>query len=535
MLKTKGRNKRKGYNKQLGVGLALKAVLILAFVVVTVTVTGGYFYFCTARQSLRNADRLHAERMGQAIGLAAQHDLHRNKFIPLQRLATDLLRNDRVHYVALLDEDGTVVATASQGPHAERWAELISLPVSVSGASQVNDDVLTLSRPIIAPSQDGRAPEIVGAVRLALDTSSTTTRLVAVQQRMGVIAAAIVLCGIPLGYLLVWRVMVQPVKKLASLMHDLAGGDFSARLRMKRNDEIGQLAKGFNTMAFEVDRMRKHLMLSADRLEQKVQDRTTELEMTNRRLRDAIREKDDFLRAVSHDLNAPLRNIAGMATMIMMKWQSELPEEVVARLQRIQTNVDMETSMISELLELSRIKTRPQKRESVDMGRLISVLKGTFEYELKERDIEVDIVGNMPSIYVEKNRIRQAFQNLIDNAIKYMHRSRGGRIEVGYKFVDGYHRFCVADTGPGIPHEQLDRIFTVFRRGDNPLVGKVDGKGVGLALVKTVVANYDGRAWAESEVGKGSKFYIALSDHCVQANESPRSDNRKAVSAGSEK
>ena len=159
----------------------------------------------------------------------------------------------------------------------------------------------------------------------------------------------------------------------------------------------------------------------------------------------------------------------------------------------------------------------------VDMGELLASLARTFEFELKQHNTVVDIQSTMPVLYVEKSRMRQVFQNLIDNALKYMDREEGGRIEAGYELVDGFHRFWIADNGPGIAPEQQKKIFYVFRRAENT-VGKVKGKGVGLALVKSVVANYQGRAWIDSRLGHGSRFYVDLAVPCTEPPAAPGND-----------
>ena len=280
--------------------------------------------------------------------------------------------------------------------------------------------------------------------------------------------------------------------------------------RIRHTDEIGQLGNAFDTMAGELARMRDELLEANEQLERKVNERTEELQVANGRLRSEMTEKEEFLRAVSHDLNAPLRNVAGMATMIVMKWRDQLPEEVLARLQRIQANVDIEASLIGELLELSRIRTRPQKRQVVDLDRLIYGVAETFDFELKSRGIDLEIAPGMPVLYVEPTRLRKVFQNLIDNAIKYMHRPQGGWIRIGYRRTKRSHEFTVADNGPGIAAAERERIFCVFRRADSAAAAEVQGKGVGLALVRSVVSNYDGRAWVESELAEGSTFHVAL-------------------------
>ena len=225
-------------------------------------------------------------------------------------------------------------------------------------------------------------------------------------------------------------------------------------------------------------------------------------------------EKEDFLRAVSHDLNAPLRNIAGMASMIATKYRNHIPEDGLARLQRIEANVEVETGLINELLELSRIKTRPEARTMVNFEALLEELHRAFEYELKAKSIELAIRRPMPTLYVERNRLRQVFQNLLDNAVKYMSDRPDGKIEIGHSIADGMHLFYVADNGPGIAPEDQERIFYVFRRAATAI--GLAGKGVGLALAKSIVSNYEGRIWVESEPGSGSAFYVALSAECTR-------------------
>jgi signal transduction histidine kinase len=214
-----------------------------------------------------------------------------------------------------------------------------------------------------------------------------------------------------------------------------------------------------------------------------------------------------------------MRNIAGMATMIVMKHRDELPEDVVARLQRIQSNVDQQSSLIHELLEISRITSRPEMRSEVDMYELLRSLTGTFEYEIQKRGIELRIEEPMPTLWIEKNRIRQVFQNLIDNAIKYMHREVGGRIVIRHRHDGSMYEFEVSDNGPGIPEDQQEQIFVVFRRGGQRVGRNAEGKGVGLTVVRTIALNYGGRAWVRSKPGEGTSFLFTLNEDCVRPSE----------------
>jgi len=510
-MEQRGRMSEPRTTEHFRIGLQLKSAIILTLVVLGVTAAGGWFYYDTTRRSLRSSDRRHAARLAKVLGMAGQYDLRRaGRDSLLRDLVTDLLRMDNVRYVALVDAQGLVVASACGEADPQRWASLVNLPVAVSTTRQVSDDTLILTRPIITRNVSWYKERLVGAVRIVFDTQGTTARLKGVQHRMAAVAGALVLCGIPVGYLGVWRLMLKPLRRLLAVTGRLARGDFGARSEVRRGDEIGRLASAFDSMTGELARMRDELLEANEQLEQKVAERTEELQVANLRLRSEMGEKEEFLRAVSHDLNAPLRNVAGMATMVMIKWRDQLPEEVLARLQRIQANVDEETSLIAELLELSRIRTRPQKRQVVEMGELLRHVGETFDYELRSRSIDLEIAAGMPALYVEKNRIRKVFQNLIDNAIKYMHRTEGGWIRIDYRRGKRMHEFSVSDNGPGIPEDQHEKVFCIFRRAENAAATDVQGKGVGLAAVRTVVSNYDGRAWVRSQPDCGSTFFVAL-------------------------
>jgi len=492
------------------IGLQLKAVLILVAVVVTVVTVGGWAYLARCRAWARGRDMRHAGRMGQALALAARQDLQRGFDVGLQRLVNEAVAQENIRFAALLDTDGQVVATAGRGgATARRWAGLVALLPSVHDTRQVSPWAITLARPIVTRRPAGQGAELIGGLRLVVDTSATTAELARIQQRIALVGTAIVLAAVPLGYLMVWRVVIQPLRRLVTMARRLAQRDFGARAGRHRNDEIGELEEAFDSMAEEVARGRQALIEANEELERKVRERTAALEQTNQRLRAEVTEKEDFLRAVSHDLNAPLRNIAGMVQMLRRTEAAEWAAPARRRLDRIEANVKIENDLIAELLDLSRIKSRPQPRRRVDMGSLLGELAEAFRETLDARGIALEIAEGLPRLYVEERRIRQVFQNLIDNAIKYMDRRTGGRIRIGHERRDGMHVFHVADNGPGVPADSRESIFYVFRRAARTDAA-VEGKGVGLAVVRTVAANYGGRAWVESRPGEGASFYVSL-------------------------
>jgi len=494
------------------IGLQVKSVLVLAIVVLAATATGGSLYYAVTKRILQRNDHQRAERLASGLAVAAAPSLARGDRAALQIMVTELLSHSDVHHVCILDPTGMTVASAERVVPGVYRPQLLPEPASVSYDLARGTGFLEMGRPAVLPASGG-ADALAGAVRVVVDISETAAILRNVQQQVALIAAAVALCAMPLGYLLVWRVFVQPVRRLAQTTRKLGEGDFYARAEACGNDEIGELANAFDVMAERLQASQRQLQRANESLERKVAERTHDLEHANGRLRQEMAEKEDFLRAVSHDLNAPLRNVAGMVTMLTAKWRQRLPEDVLARLERIQANVDTETELINELLELSRIKTRPQARRWVDFGELLAQVKDAFEYDLQHRGITLEIHPPMPRLHVERNRMRQVFQNLIDNAIKYMSDREDARIEIDYALVDRMHRFRVSDNGPSIAPDDQDRIFYVFRRAATTRAAKVPGKGIGLALVRSVATNYDGRAWVESAPGAGAAFYVELNTH----------------------
>jgi signal transduction histidine kinase len=223
-----------------------------------------------------------------------------------------------------------------------------------------------------------------------------------------------------------------------------------------------------------------------------------------------IAEKEDFVRAVSHDLNAPLRNIEGMTSMLLSKHKDKFEPDIVHRLERIQKNVEVESELISELLELSSIKSKRQKLELVDLETIVKDLADVFENDLRSKQIQLMLDTPLPPMTAERARIRQVLQNLIDNAIKYMGSGSTREIHIGCTLAPLEAEFYVRDTGMGIDPADIAKVFNIFRRGRSSQVQDVAGKGVGLASVKSIIQMYCGRIWVESKPGEGSTFKFTI-------------------------
>jgi signal transduction histidine kinase len=240
-------------------------------------------------------------------------------------------------------------------------------------------------------------------------------------------------------------------------------------------------------------------------------DKSAKLESLNQ-------EMEDLLYVASHDLRAPLINAQGFSRELQVgveqlrSHNGKAPEvkaalaDVDESLQFILTAVARMDVLISSLLNVSRVATRTNPTEQVDLNALVRKLAESFHYQLAEKGITLAI-DPLPSVTGDTVRLGQLFGNLIDNAIKYMASRGERRIHVGVRADSSEPRFFVRDTGPGIPKAQHDQVFRLFRRLTN---GDCPGEGIGLTMVRKIVEKHGGRIWVESEPPAGTTFWFTL-------------------------
>ena len=436
----------------------------------------------------------------------------------LQAMAESQVVGEQILSVAFVDAAGKPIAWARRDgiDAAALQPEGTTSPREITTAA---GDALISSVPIV--SKDHGSNSLAGRVVVVTSTRSVGHSTQAMIQLIVLVGTGVTFTAGMLAWILLSRSR-KPLKDLVASVRSVIAGHTEALNEVRDNDDVAEIAvafnellKGLHTNRAQLARANEELASLIRGLEQKIADRTAQLEAANGRLSGEIAEKEDFLRAVSHDLNAPLRNISGMVSMLMLKNKDSLPDEVVTRLERIKKNVEVETDLINELLELSRIKTRRQSLDLVDTESLVWDLRGTFENDLKTRHIDLILETSLPPLYAERARIRQLFQNLIDNAIKYMGDGPVREIRIGCRVSVTEASFYVRDTGLGIDPEDIDKVFFVFRRGRGEVNQKVSGKGVGLASVKSIVETYAGQIRVESTLGAGSTFHFTINGKYV--------------------
>ena len=494
-------------------------LILITLLFAVVSVVGAIFFFST-KSMLQTSQA--AQVTSFAYGLAATlGDLDSPNPAMVQNDFNALDKTPNLEFVILTDTTGRQIAGFIADPvHWEQFHRQLqsadgqdALPVTRLGqvinihAGDAPGCGITV--PVFNRNAHGEPARLLGYLHAAFGTQAAAAQLRFMQSFVIFTCMGVVLLTIPVAGLIARHITI-PIQRLALAAHTLAEGDLSHRVASTRRDELGDLAAAFNRMADTVERQQADIRRSNAGLEQKVAERTAELEKLNQRLQAEMSEKEDFLRAVSHDLSAPLRNIAGMAGMLALKYQNSLEKDALQRLDRIQKNVQVESELINEILELSRIKSRRDKIERVDLHELATAVAEGFGGDLETRGITLRLLARLPVMRCEKMRLRQVFQNLIDNAIKYMRDDGPREVRIGLQRGAAELLFSVEDTGMGIARDDLPNLFHVFRRAKNAAVMKVPGKGVGLASVKSILENYNGRLWATSVEGRGATFHFAL-------------------------
>jgi signal transduction histidine kinase len=231
------------------------------------------------------------------------------------------------------------------------------------------------------------------------------------------------------------------------------------------------------------------------RTQQELADLALALERTNHEL-------DSFAYAASHDLRAPLRGIGNLAQWIEEDLLSsgQLKGETREMLDLMRLRMHRMEGLIEGLLQYSRAGRTHLEPELVDVGRLVQEVVDLLS---PPADATIRIAADLPSLRTARLPLQQVFMNLIGNAIKHANRD-DAEITIDAKRVGPFYEFSVQDNGPGIPPDFQDRIWGIFQTLESR--DRVEGAGIGLALVKKIVESQKGRAWVESAPGHGATF-----------------------------
>jgi signal transduction histidine kinase len=334
----------------------------------------------------------------------------------------------------------------------------------------------------------------------------------------GIIAAAVMavalLAAYGLGRLLQGRIS-DPLLALAETAKAVsARQDYSVRAPRVGSDELGVLTDAFNLMLGRIEEQNRALRGSKAELEQRVADRTRELEERNEELRRnaaellaANTELDAFAYSVSHDLRAPLRSIDGFSQVLLEDYATRLDEAGQDSLQRVRAASQRMAVLIDDLLKLARVTRAEMHTEPVDLSAMARDIVAELQRTAPERPIEFAIAPGL-KVQGDSRLLRVVLDNLLRNSWKYTGNQPRPRIEFATAEDNGQRVFMVRDNGAGFDMKYADKLFGVFQRLHTST--EFEGTGVGLATVRRIITRHGGRIWAEGVVDRGATFYFTL-------------------------
>ncbi|HZX33413.1 MAG TPA: ATP-binding protein [Rhodocyclaceae bacterium] len=269
------------------------------------------------------------------------------------------------------------------------------------------------------------------------------------------------------------------------------------------------------------ERQRRLEWINAE-LEQRVSERTQQLEHANEVLLQANIELQHFAHAMAHDLQTPLRSIVGFAQLAQARMQQYGDREIDDWSAQVVNNAKRLQTLIQGLLAYARLDARAIRVEPADMNRVFDEVVGSLQVIVRETGAVVGR-GELPTLPCVRTQIGQVLQNLIENGIKY-NRAPSPKVFVSCRPAGDGWEFTVADNGMGIDPKHHDRVFGMFSRLH--AYGDIPGTGIGLALCRRIVERHGGRIWVESREGEGATFHFTL-----PAERSPAPTTDPALSA----
>ncbi len=303
-------------------------------------------------------------------------------------------------------------------------------------------------------------------------------------------------------------IVLKPLNTLTSNFNELDKNEnISTKLYTERNDEIGSLARSFDSLIGHLKQRMRELA------EKQFMTNCLNIELTKAsdKLQETNAELKNFVYVASHDLREPLRKITVFAEMLKNSLKDKIGHEEVENLHYMVDGAERMKKMIDGLLVYSRVSTQPHPFQKVDLNEVVAqISKFELAVLIEEKNVIIEVPKPLPIIVGDVSQMTQLMQNIIANGIKYQTKGNRPVIKITSKpAADGMVQIEVTDNGIGIKPEYHSSVFGMFKR----LHGKeYEGTGIGLATCRKIVERHNGTIGLESQPGHGSTFWFTIAE-----------------------
>lgn len=418
-----------------------------------------------------------------------------------QAARTEIPKDGIVH---VLDQRGIILA---RWPGPEKWVgkpfpdlkALAAMQSRRQGTIETRSagDVKRLSA--FTPLGSGSVTNLLVTVGIPLSAAyaEVNRRLAMNMTLLGIVA----LLALVTAWIYADKYVLRPVRALTATTRQVTDGDLGARTGLPQGPgELNELARVFDHMTERLQQQRLQNENLQAELEDRVKERTAELELSNKEL-------EAFSYSVSHDLRAPLRHIHGYIDKLQEDAAASLNAENRELLKLVATSTKRMGTLIDDLLEFSRMGRVELSKTSVNMDELLAEVLQEIQRDTEGRTITWTI-DPLPVVFGDRALLKQVWANLLFNAVKYTRHRANAEISVTARTFPHEFEFCVRDNGAGFDMRHADKLFRVFERLHNP--DEFEGTGIGLANVRRIIIRHRGRTWAEGKLDAGAAFYFTL-------------------------
>ena len=506
---------------------SLKTKIILTVVIAVVVVEGIFLYLNIRSLSQLMIQKTEEEafNLSETIRLSIRNAMIKDRRDEYQRIVNDVAQRRGIVEVRIFNKQGeitvssdetkvgTVVdkkAEACYGCHREDQAKVLLPSDSKTRIYHTEkQSLLGLINPIYneagCNSCHPRTLNVLGVLDTIISLEGLDKEKAQIYNRMMISGIVSVLALSFLSSLLLTRFVNRPIDRLLAATKRAASGNLDQPVAIRSPDELGELSESFNNMISELKRSRDAIGEWTQTLEQRVQERTQELQSVQDQLLHAgkMAALGELAAGVAHEINNPLTGVLTFSSLMLKKiddnhpWKKDL-ETIVHQTSRCR-------NIVKGLLDFAR-QRKPDKKEW-DIYTLIENTLTLVEKQAPFRNIRIvrDFEKKFPLLLVDGDQIQQVFMNILLNAADAMGET-GGTLTIKTDLQDGMAEVAFSDTGCGISKEHIPKLFDPFftTKQTNK------GTGLGLAISYGIIQGHNGDIQVESEVGKGATFRVRL-------------------------